>query len=177
MLSSVRLTNMADLRACGLWQEYEAAFPREERRSAVQQARAMAAESDFHCLCLRDAEGVAGLLFYWQMPHGFFVEHLAICAARRGLGLGHHALRLLQQQGLPVVLEIEPPNTEPRRRRLRFYESAGFTVLPYPHVQPAYHADTQPVPLVLLSCPGDISADDVLRFEAFQRDVVMRYAD
>ena len=177
MLSCTRITEAEELATNGLWAEYEAAFPRSERRSAAQHARAMALEADFHCMQCCDGDKIVGLLFYWQMPHCVYVEHFAICAACRGRGYGRLVLQWLQQQGLPIILEIEPPECPATRRRQRFYESAGFVPQPYPHIQPAYHADTEPLPMLLMGWPGVIAADAVAAFERNLHERVMSYTD
>lgn len=177
MLSAERMQNPSQLAASGMWAEYEAAFPREERRSWAEHCRAMAEAPDFYCMLLRYAEEAVGLLFYWQMPQGAYVEHLAVCARHRGKGWGHRALLWLQQQGSPIILEIEPPLCPASQRRRRFYLSAGFVELPYPHVQPPYHADTPPVPLLLLSYPQAWGKPAVADFEHFLRTRVMKYVE
>lgn len=176
MLSAERMLSAAQLASTGMWAEYEAAFPREERRSWLQHCKAME-NSDFFCMLLRHAGEPVCLLFYWRFPQGVYVEHLAVCSRYRGQGWGHKALTWLQQQGEPIILEIEPPLCPQTQRRLRFYASAGFVELPYAHVQPPYHADTPPVPLRLMSFPHAWQADAVAAFEGFLREHVMRYSD
>ena len=177
MLSCTRVMVAAELVANGLWTEYEAAFPRSERRSAAQHALAMSQETGFYCMQCCDGAETVGLLFYWQMPQCIYVEHLAICASRRGQGYGNKVIQWLQQLGLPIILEIEPPECPATRRRLRFYESAGFVQQPYPHIQPAYHADTEPLPMRLMGWPGVMSADVVAAFERELHERVMSYTD
>lgn len=153
-------------------QLYEAAFPPSERRGSAQHAAALA-DSAFHCLHLADDAGFAGLLSYWQWPECCYVEHLAICEARRGLGLGRRALALVPQ---PFILEIEPVVDATTARRLAFYESCGLVRLPQPHIQPAYQSGQPDVPLWLLSRPA-FDAAAVARFEELFHQGPMMYRD
>lgn len=160
-----------------VWLIYESAFPRSERRSRVQHELAMRSDPTFHCKQLMLGEKVVGLLFYWELPSCLFVEHLAVAEQCRGLGVGTAALKWLQEQGKLLILEIEPPQDAPSRRRLAFYQAAGFVLLPYEHVQLPFHADTPSVPMRLLSWPCAAAASDVECLENCLRHTIMRYTD
>ncbi|MBQ7023197.1 MAG: GNAT family N-acetyltransferase [Akkermansia sp.] len=176
MMECRRLKNAEELAAAGLWQVYTEAFPREERRSWEQHCLAMDREECFCCLEMRDKGETVGLVFCWEMEQGVFVEHLAVCAERRGQGLGHLMLECLQKWGKPLVLEAELPATETARRRLRFYRSAGFVILPDAHVQLPFHRDTPEVPMHLLSWPCAFTREAVKALEQFLRERVMIFA-
>lgn len=171
----IRVTSVTS--APDVWQIYESAFPRSERRSRTQHELAMRSESTFHCKQLMLGEQVVGLLFYWELPTGLFVEHLAVAEQCRGLGVGTAALKWLQKQGKLLVLEIEPPQNAPTRRRLAFYQAAGFVLLPYEHVQLPFHDDTPSVPMRLLSWPYAAAASEVECLEDCLRNTIMRYVD
>ncbi|MBR3927343.1 MAG: GNAT family N-acetyltransferase [Akkermansia sp.] len=160
-----------------LWSLYENTFPRCERRSFGQHVRAMLEQPSFVCVKICVAERVAGLVFFWEMKHCLFLEHLAIAPECRRQGVGRMALKWLQGKGLPIVLEIEPPVDTPTCGRLKFYESCGFLLLPYPHKQAAFHADTHSVPLGLLSWPHVMSPSEVEAFERILSELVMTYTD
>lgn len=144
--------------SCHAAELYEKAFPFCERRSEESHIAKVALEADFFAMELyTDAGMFVGILYYWYWPQHslLFVEHLAIAEHLRGMGYGHEALRLVQLPGTCVLLEIEPVVDAQSTRRLAFYESAGFTRLPYPHVQLPYHCGGNPVPLELLSFRSD----------------------
>ncbi|MBR5894440.1 MAG: GNAT family N-acetyltransferase [Akkermansia sp.] len=177
MISCERVESAAELKLSGLWQIYEDAFPREERRSWEQHCRAMLSEPGFYCMRLAQNGRSVGVLFYWQLGDFYFLEHLAVRAADRGLGIGHAALQWLQTLGKPIILEIEPPVDDISRRRLTFYRSLGFSEQAQEHVQAAFHADTAAVPMSLLSWPTVQSDATVASFELLLRNVVMKYVD
>ncbi len=161
------------------WALYEAAFPAEERRTLACQREAMEARgsADYHCLRLEQGGAFAGIAFYWQTPGFIYVEHLAVAPERRGQGLGHLALAHLCGQGVPVILEIEPVVDAATQRRWRFYHSAGFHRLPFPHVQPRYRRADAPLALELLSYPHAMEAAEVAAYETFMQEVVARYTE
>ncbi len=178
-LTAQRLSSVTDAAFAECWALYEAAFPVEERRSLACQRVAMAEQGEgaFHCLRLEQGGTLAGMAFYWQTADFLYVEHLAICPERRGQGLGHRALELLCGQGLPLILEIEPVVDAATERRWRFYRSAGFHRLPYPHRQPCYHHGDEPLALELLSFPHAFSAAEAVTYEEFMQRVVSRYTE
>ncbi len=178
-LSARRLCSTADPVFAECWQLYESAFPEAERRSLACQRVAMAEQGAgaFHCLRLMQGGEFVGILFYWKTQAFIYVEHLAVCPGRRGQGMGHLALELVCGQGLPVILEIEPVEDAATERRWRFYRSAGFHRLPYPHLQPLYHRGDTPMALELLSFPHAMSASEVAAYEDFMRAVVGHYTE
>ena len=154
------------------WQLYETAFPVTERRSMAQHASALT-NPDYHCIYLADAYGFVGIMAYWQWQDTIYLEHLAITPERRGQGLGHQALELLQGR---VVVEIEPAVDSDSVRRLAFYESCGFFCLSHPHIQLAYQAGLPDISLWLLSRP-QLNEAEVLAFETLYHMGPMQYRD
>ncbi len=178
-MTTHRLSSVADPHFTECWALYEASFPAAERRTLACQRIAMEerAARDFHCLRLEVGGAFAGIAFYWQTPCFIYVEHLVITPGRRGQGLGHKALELLCGQGVPVILEIEPVEDAATERRWRFYRSAGFHRLPYPHLQPLYRREDSPMALELLSFPHAMSAEEVSAYEDFMREHVAHYTE
>lgn len=177
MLRSVRLRCAEDSRFGELWELYQDSFPRKERRPFPWQKEAMRREEAFHCLRLEDGGGLAGLMFYWQLPFCRYLEHFAIAVNRRGQGLGRRALELLHRGGGPVILEIEPVVDEGTRRRLSFYQSVGYERLPWPHAQLPFRRGEGDVPMELLSYPTAMTKEQTEAFQAMLRSVVMQYRD
>lgn len=177
MIELADVRNPEGAEEAAIWELYERAFPRCERRSPAAHLRAMSCGEVFHCRKILKGGDVVGLLFYWQFPEFIFVEHLAVAEDRRGQGVGCGALKLLCQKGLPIVLEIEPPADEVTQRRLQFYLSCDFVELDAEHEQLPFHEDSSAVPMRLLSWPGPLAAADVALLEHYLRDVVMRFVD
>ena len=75
--------------------------------------------------------------------------------------------KLTELSRLPIVLEVEPPESSAEAaRRVKFYEELGFVGWQTPYIQPAYSKDKSPVPLMLMSkglaetleCAGIVTA-------------------
>ena len=101
-----------------------------------------------------------GLLTTWTFDSFTYIEHFALSPGVRGRGYGSEALAMrIARTEQPRILEAEPPTDELTRRRIGFYERSGFTLYDYPYVQPAYTADSQPVPLCLM---GTLDTQDIM---------------
>ena len=145
---------------------YEASFPWEERRSRQAQCDVLT-DAAYHCHALLDGNTFVGLVCLWETGPCHYLEHLAIAPQYRGRGYGQEALRRLQQEPIPLVLDIEPPVDEPTRRRLVFYEKLAFRTNPHDHKFPPYHLGQEPFPMLLLSYPAPLSAAQHRALSAF----------
>lgn len=159
------------------WRIYREAFPECEQWREEAYARAFA-DPDFEADALRMEGAVVGLLFHWRYGTYRYVEHLAIDPALRGRNLGSQALEALRERSEGVVLEIDPPEDERSRRRLRFYERLGFVRNDHPYVHPSYRQPFCAHRLVLMSYPGALDRDAARRFADFVRERILRlYSD
>ena len=123
-------------------------FPPDEYRPENAQLALM----DDPRYTLWTTEDRPALISVWQFPDFAFIEHFAVAPECRNQGLGARILRhLLSSLSCPVCLEAELPDTDLARRRLDFYQRNGFSVNPFPYLQPAYAPDLAPVPMTILS--------------------------
>ena len=150
----------------------EEAFPQNERRTRQGQ-ETLLDNPAYHVLVEKAEDGVLrAFLTYWKLDGFIFAEHFAVNSAIRGGGLGSKMLRyFLQQESLPVILEVEHPETEIAARRIGFYERLGFHLNLYDYVQPAMQENTAPLALYLMSYPSPLSEDQYQRCkkEIYQR--------
>ena len=146
-----------------------ASFPREEYRDLDEQRRNVEDEPRFHCNVVLCDGAPTGLLTCWML-HGFcYVEHFAIDPARRNGGLGGDVIALLcRRVPLPVVLEVECPDTEMARRRIGFYQRQGFVLWNIPYLQPPYRPGDGFLPMHLMTCGEGLSETD---FDRVQREI------
>ena len=142
---------------------YESAFPEIERRDVPEQMRVMS-KSDYRLSAIMDGVEFLGIIFYWETDDFIFIEHLAVSAERRGEGVGSYALEIMKGLGKKLILEIEPPVDEVTKRRLSFYERAGFKLTDHHHIQAKYRVGDEDLVLKILSYPEKISARE---YEAF----------
>ena len=128
------------------------AFPPEERRPIEQQRAYTDHNPLFHSNAVVENGQFAGILNYWELDGFIYVEHLATDPALRGGGIGGRALDLLSaQSSLPIVLEVEHPDTEIAGRRIGFYRRHGYTLWERKtYIQPPYGDDLPWLPLLLM---------------------------
>ena len=177
MLQQVRLRDIGPPEFADAWNLYERVFPFDERRSLTDHETAMLQEDDFVCLALYHNNRFVGLIFYWLLSGCVFVEHLAIVESSRGRGLGSTALNIVKQHDRPIILEIEPPADAVSTRRLRFYESAGFVLLPQVHYQLPYQRGGLKLRLFLMSYPCMATDACIELFEKEYLERIMIYSE
>ena len=155
---------------------YIAAFPREERRDADEQARVMKKEN-YHFELIMQGEDFYGIMLYWETKDFIFLEHFATLPILRGRGIGSEALSLLKSKGKTVILEIEPQVDELTRRRLGFYQRNGFKATPYHHIQAKYRPDDADLVLTVLSYPHEIDATEYRDFYRYMQQEIAYRSD
>ena len=164
---------LSDSDLARIWEIMEEAFPPEERRSRKGFARILG-DPALRLTVHRDASGLpTAFLIGWELEGFRYVEHFAVSAALRGQGMGGRMLAdFLSAASSPVVLEVEPPETDTARRRVAFYERLGFYLNPYHYEQPPLQPTTSAIPLMVMSWPAALSEEDFGRVrEALYRQV------
>jgi GNAT superfamily N-acetyltransferase len=139
-------------RLSGIRTLYEASFPADERRHFDDVIRLMETEPAFRADIYTEGDDMMGFILYWRFPSFLYAEHFAMRETVRGKGYGRTVFRdFLAQADRPVVLEVECPEDEISRRRIRFYERLGLVRSSRPYLQPPYSPDRHPVVLSLMS--------------------------
>lgn len=151
---------------------YRSSFPLHEQRAAPSQ-RSILDDGDYHFTLVYDRDVFVGLLLFWEAPRFRYIEHFCIRPELRNRRYGQRALALLAEDGIPLLLEIDPPVDEISRRRKGFYERCGFTANPYPHVHPPYAPGNAGHPLVIMTFPGPLSPEDCAAFQTYLEVRVM----
>ena len=155
------------------WRIYTESFPFNERRISDQQIRVFQKTQYQLNTYLIDGQ-VVGFVASWSTPDFVFVEHFAISPEFRSKRLGSTELQhFIEEFKIPVILEIEMPVDELTKRRLRFYELAGFIRNPHEHYMPSYHEGEPPLEMEILTFPTTISEELYQIFSRFQKEVVM----
>ena len=135
-----------------IYTEMEKNFILEERRDACD-TRALLDEPRFTLYHMVDEDMHVGFVSTWWMGDFLFIEHLVTYEACRKRGYGRQTLDTLKEQGLPLVLEVEPPLTEFAKGRIEFYKKVGFHLNDYPYHQPPYRKGGTGVDMILMSYP------------------------
>lgn len=137
-------------------------FPPEEYR-ALDQLRLYAdTKPAFHYNVILDDKTPVGLFTYWDFGDFCYGEHFAIDPDRRNGGYGRRALEEVTSRihPRPLVLEVEMPDNETARRRIRFYQRQGFVLWDSkPYRQPPYRPGYDSLPMLLMAY-GDLNPDE-----------------
>ena len=133
-----------------IYAEMEKNFCIEERRDYLD-ALALLDNDKYSIYHLLVDGNKVGFITVWSLSECNFIEHFVVYDNFRCLGYGSLALGLVKDLNSPIVLEVEHPETEIKKRRLEFYLRNGFSVCDFNYMQPSYHKDENFVPLYLLS--------------------------
>lgn len=146
-----------------LWAMYQDSFPYEERRKPSEiVARLDEEQSDcpveLHLIIdeesLDEEQTLIAFALTYRLPSAIYIEYLCTAPHLRNGGIGTSLVKSLVRHysNKPLILEAEPKGySDLAERRLSFYQRHGFKIHDYPYLQPAYHDDTEPVALLLLS--------------------------
>lgn len=167
-----RLTSPNDPRFARAMALYHASFPFHEQREDASQAAALL-QADYRFRLIFEDGVFVGLMLCWDTPQFIYVEHFCVEPALRGRGYGQKALALLRAQGVPVILEIDPPVETIAIRRQHFYERAGFVPNGYAHVHPPYHPGLDGHALVVMSAPAALTPAAYEAFRHYLEKTVM----
>ncbi len=159
-----RILNDSDENFPPCWALYQSAFPEEERRDHSYQLDALKCK-EYHFAAILNADEVVGLMAWWSFDSLVYIEHFAIMENYRSHGYGKEYLGdFVSHSEKPILLEVEPPTEEIRRRRIGFYERLGFHLNAHAYAQPPYRGEDF-VPLMLMTSHYPISEEDVERFK------------
>lgn len=141
-------------------------FPSSERRSYEDQ-KALLDKTNYEIKTNHDDNGnLLSFMAIWQLETSHFIEHLAVSPLSRGTGIGASVMKeMIEASEKPVLLEVELPENEIAKKRIKFYERLGFHLNEHNYVQPPIQEGESPLPLMIMSYPDPIKADDFLKFK------------
>ncbi len=135
----------------------EEAFPPSERRTKADQRKLLDLE-EYTIFGLKESGSLIGFVAEWEGPEYRFVEHFVVSETFRGNGAGSKLLNEYHDlSDKPVVLEVEPPENDIQKKRIKFYQRNGYHLTDYSYVQPTINADIKGVPLVLMTYPDGLT--------------------
>lgn len=83
----------------------------------------------FHAFAAKDGDLFLAFLSYWTFLGYTYVEHFAVQPEHRGKRIGALMLNhLFKEVSKDVLIEVEHPETDEAKRRIKFYEQNGFKV-------------------------------------------------
>ena len=112
----------------------------------------------------------------WDFNGVVYIEHFAVKDSLRGNGTGNKMLRqFLDITNGMVFLEVEPPEREIARRRISFYERAGFVLNKYYYLQPPYRKNEEPIELKIMTMGKSIDQNQFDKYKKMLYSLVYGY--
>lgn len=141
----------------------DASFPDTEKRSYEGQ-KALLEQPDYKLLIKRTDMGrTIALLGVWVFDDFDFIEHAAVSEKARGGGIGSRIFKeYFKENDRMIFLEVEHPNEEDAKRRIKFYKNLGFHLNQYEYYQPPLKPGMPELPLYVMTYPDPIDEE---RFE------------
>lgn len=138
-------------------------FPPTERRSKDDALRVLSSVSCYSVFGVKEKERVLAFSAYWLFEECCFVDHLVVEDDLRGQGVGSDMImKLIKEIDIPIVLEVEPPEDEIAKKRIRFYEKLGFKLNDHTYIQPSMQEGQPEIQMMMMSYP------ETLNFEEFK---------
>lgn len=150
------------------YQKMEAYFVYDERRDYAA-AYAQLDKKEFTFYAIQENNQNIGFISVWECKGFTYVEHFAIDIMYRQFGYGGKAIDMILERYPFVILEIELPSDEMKKKRLHFYEKHGFVQNHFPYLQPPYHINGKSVPMMILSYPHAIQNEKAVVQELYKR--------
>lgn len=136
-------------------------FPKAEIRNFKGQ-RELLENPHYNVYVLKENSEILAFFAEWENESYRFIEHLAVNEKFRSQGLGSKTLQAYNALGSkPVVLEVEPPEDDIQRRRVKFYERNGYHLSSYSYVQPVINEGYESVPLVMMTYPEPLDNEEL----------------
>lgn len=129
---------------------YEKSFPIEERRDFSLVLDIYKTDS-LSLNLIYDNETMVGILNYWDFNDFLYIEHLAVNEQYRNQKIATKVLEQLNSQNKLIVLEVELPNDELSKRRIRFYERNAYSIQPFTYFQPPYRKGEEKIKMHLMA--------------------------
>lgn len=138
-LSLNEITNPEDPLILRLQNTYISSFPTVERRNFSFFTTLLVAEPAFKAFVILNDNEYVGFITCWEFEEFVYVEHFALDENKRSGGIGSKTMRLVLSTFFkPVVLEVELAVDDLTARRIKFYETLGFTLHGQAYRQPPY---------------------------------------
>ena len=128
------------------------AFPISERRDTEEQRDYADNKNEFIANIIVDNAKPIGFINYWNLEDIYYIEHFAIDTSMRNGGYGQKTLNVIKHilNDKPIVLEVELPDDEIKKRRINFYSRNGFVLQQHNYTQPPYRRGGESLPMKLM---------------------------
>ncbi|QQD84319.1 MULTISPECIES: GNAT family N-acetyltransferase [unclassified Jeotgalicoccus] len=151
-------------------------FPESERRT-YQGQKDLLKLNNYNILVLKENDDILAFYAVWENEKYRFIEHLAVNPNYRSRGLGSKTLQAFHDlDNKPVILEVEAPDDETKKRRVQFYEKNGYYLTDFKYMQPKINKDLDTVELVQMTYPRELSTAELTEAKAWLDRTVYKEA-
>lgn len=131
----------------------EAHFPSKEIKE-YDYLKGLFEKGTAQAIIQKDRNTIIGALCYMDIGTYAFVDYLVIVDGYQGQRLGEKLLRYFKEYiNKPIILEVEFPQDEISRRRIKFYQRQGFILNEHEYVIPPVRSLKEPIYFVLMTYP------------------------
>ncbi len=139
----------------------EESFPTDEYRT-YQEQKELLSNPQYCIYVLPDFEtkGIRAFIAVWNFDHFAYIEHFAVNPAYRNSGIGSSMLQeMIKLLSCMICLEVELPDNDICKRRIRFYERNGFFINDYRYIQPPISHGRNSLPLKIMTSGNTITEE------------------
>lgn len=163
-MNQIRIENILDDYFTEAWELYENSFPLEERRAIDSQAK-LFESLNYNFDIIIEEEEFIGFLLWWEFDNLRYIEYFATVEGIRNKGFGKLIIEtFIKRSQKPILLEVELPNSNLKKRRINFYERLGFHLNAHFYEIPPMHEGFAALELLIMSFPCSITEKDVSNF-------------
>lgn len=161
------ITRLCKGDARAIYDLMQESFPKNEIRPYAAH-EALFDKEEFFAYGVKDDSGnLKAFITFWHLDGFTFGEHFAVAKSERGSGLGTKIIsEVLKTDGRRFCLEVEPPETETAKRRIKFYERIGFSLNGFEYCQPPLGENGKSVPLLIMSTRGKLTEEEFNRVKS-----------
>jgi len=153
----IRITKSSDKILDNLFNLYEEAFPKRERRKVSYFKYLIDNEERMYFYAIESNDSLAGFFVYWKFEDFYFLEYFTIYPTLRNQKIGQKILDYLNNNLKGIrIMEVEPADEGMALRRIKYYERNGYKIVKKDYKQPSYREDDEGLPLWLMSNIEDI---------------------
>lgn len=157
----------------------EEAFPVTELREKEEQ-EALLKEKSYGLYGVQNEAGkFCAVVAAWDLAEDItFIEHFAVEKNSRNGGIGGKILDAFTDWcGKNVVLEVELPEDDLKKRRIDFYKRHGFVWNDYFYLQRPLRKEQTPMPLRLMTKPMPLDEENFTRYKTCIYHMVYQYVE
>lgn len=170
------LRKLNDSRFDEVYSIMKTSFNKNERRNYAGQKEVLA-HKDYRLYgATNDNNELMAFMATWEPGNFIYLEHFAVDQNCRSGGIGGSMLSdFLKERQLPMILEVELPDTDIAKRRIEFYKRIGLSLNLYGYKQLRLNKDGgEPPYLYFMTYPEAIDEKKFLEYKKYLTEVVYK---